>query len=43
MTYEQAGHSRAGLGVLTAEGDTLTLGETSYKSLFDGNKHRKSI
>lgn len=27
MTYEQAGHSRAGLGVLTAEGDTLTLGK----------------
>ncbi|MFD2530961.1 M14 family zinc carboxypeptidase [Gracilimonas halophila] len=25
MTYEQAGHSSAGLGVLTAEGDTLTL------------------
>ncbi len=25
MTYEQAGHSRAGLGVITAEGDTLTL------------------
>ena len=25
MTYEQAGHSRAGLGVETAEGDTLTL------------------
>lgn len=25
MTYEQAGHSLAGLGVITAEGDTLTL------------------
>ena len=25
MTYEQAGHSRAGLGIETAEGDTLTL------------------
>lgn len=25
MTYEQAGHSRAGLAVETAEGDTLTL------------------
>ena len=25
MTYEQAGHSRAGLGIQTAEGDTLTL------------------
>ena len=25
MTYEQAGHSRSGLGVETAEGDTLTL------------------
>lgn len=25
MTYEQAGHSLAGLGVLTEEGDTLTL------------------
>jgi len=25
MTYEQAGHSLAGLGVQTAEGDTLTL------------------
>ncbi len=25
MTYEQAGHSRAGLGIKTAEGDTLTL------------------
>lgn len=25
MTYEQAGHSRSGLGVITAEGDTLTL------------------
>lgn len=25
MTYEQAGHSFAGLGVLTEEGDTLTL------------------
>lgn len=25
MTYEQAGHSRGGLGVRTAEGDTLTL------------------
>ena len=25
MTYEQAGHSFAGLGVLTDEGDTLTL------------------
>jgi len=25
MTYEQAGHSRAGLGVITAQGDTLTL------------------
>lgn len=25
MTYEQAGHSRAGLGIKTMEGDTLTL------------------
>ncbi len=25
MTYEQAGHSRAGLAIETAEGDTLTL------------------
>ncbi len=25
MTYEQAGHSRGGLGVITAEEDTLTL------------------
>lgn len=25
MTYEQAGHSRAGLGIETAQGDTLTL------------------
>jgi len=25
MTYEQAGSGRAGLGILTAEGDTLTL------------------
>ncbi len=25
MTYEQAGHSRAGLGIITAQGDTLTL------------------
>lgn len=25
MTYEQAGHSRAGLGIITAESDTLTL------------------
>ena len=25
MTYEQAGHSRAGLGIQTAEGDTLRL------------------
>ncbi len=25
MTYEQAGHSRAGLAIKTAEGDTLTL------------------
>ncbi|PAU94113.1 zinc carboxypeptidase [Aliifodinibius salipaludis] len=25
MTYEQAGHSMAGLGVIQAEGDTLTL------------------
>jgi len=25
MTYEQAGHSRAGLGIATPEGDTLTL------------------
>jgi len=25
MTYEQAGHSRGGLAVITAEGDTLTL------------------
>jgi len=25
MTYEQAGHSRGGVAVLTAEGDTLTL------------------
>lgn len=25
MTYEQAGHSRAGLGVITNQGDTLTL------------------
>ncbi|WP_020404639.1 M14 family metallopeptidase [Gracilimonas tropica] len=25
MTYEQAGHSTSGLGVITAEGDTLTL------------------
>jgi hypothetical protein len=25
MTYEQAGHSRAGLGVITGSGDTLTL------------------
>lgn len=25
MTYEQAGHSMAGLGILKAEGDTLTL------------------
>lgn len=25
MTYEQGGHSRAGLGILKAEGDTLTL------------------
>jgi hypothetical protein len=25
MTYEQAGHSRAGLGILKAEGDTLKL------------------
>lgn len=25
MTFEQAGHSRAGLGVITAEADTLTL------------------
>ena len=25
MTYEQAGHSRGGLGVRTAEGDTLRL------------------
>ncbi|MBO6585124.1 MAG: zinc carboxypeptidase [Gracilimonas sp.] len=25
MTYEQAGHSAAGRGVITAEGDTLTL------------------
>ncbi|MDR9418333.1 M14 family metallopeptidase [Gracilimonas sp.] len=27
MTYEQAGHSSAGLGVITAEGDTLTLND----------------
>ncbi len=27
MTYEQAGSGRAGLGVLTSEGDTLTLAE----------------
>ena len=27
MTYEQAGSSRAGLGVETAEGDTLTLAD----------------
>lgn len=27
MTYEQAGHSRAGLGVITAEKDTLTLAD----------------
>jgi hypothetical protein len=27
MTYEQAGHSRGGLGVITAEGDTLTLND----------------
>jgi hypothetical protein len=27
MTYEQAGHGRAGLGILTALGDTLTLTE----------------
>lgn len=27
MTYEQAGHSRAGLTVVTAEGDTLTLSQ----------------
>lgn len=27
MTYEQAGHSRAGLSVLTAEKDTLTLSD----------------
>ncbi len=25
MTYEQAGHSRAGLGIITNDGDTLTL------------------
>ncbi|MEM6829624.1 MAG: M14 family metallopeptidase, partial [Bacteroidota bacterium] len=25
MTYEQAGHSRAGLGIIKQEGDTLTL------------------
>lgn len=25
MTYEQGGHSKAGLGILKAEGDTLTL------------------
>lgn len=25
MTYEQAGHSRAGLGIITNQGDTLTL------------------
>lgn len=25
MTYEQGGHSRAGLGIIKAEGDTLTL------------------
>lgn len=25
MTYEQGGHSRGGLGVVTADGDTLTL------------------
>lgn len=27
MTYEQAGHSRAGLGVIQTEGDTLTLND----------------
>ncbi|MEO1022581.1 MAG: M14 family metallopeptidase [Bacteroidota bacterium] len=27
MTYEQAGHSRAGLGIITSEGDTLTLND----------------
>lgn len=27
MTYEQAGHGRAGRSVITAEGDTLTLAE----------------
>lgn len=27
MTYEQGGSSRAGLGIITAEGDTLTLGD----------------
>ena len=27
MTYEQAGHSSAGRGVITAEGDTLTLND----------------
>ena len=27
MTYEQAGHGRAGLGIIKQEGDTLTLGD----------------
>jgi hypothetical protein len=27
MTYEQGGHSRGGLGVITEDGDTLTLGD----------------
>ena len=27
MTYEQAGSGRAGLGIVTAEGDTLTLAD----------------
>lgn len=36
MTYEQAGHSRAGLGVIKREGDTLTLGDRVAHHLATG-------
>ena len=35
MTYEQGGSGRAGLAVITAEGDTLTLGERELHSPLD--------
>ncbi len=50
MTYEQGGSGRAGLGILTAEGDTLTLRDridhhftTSLSTVETAAKHRARI